>query len=283
MLDDEAELQRISTVIQAGPFQAEWSSLQQHTTPRWYQNGKFGIFIHWSLTSVPAFGNEWYSRSMYQEGTPEWTHHRETYGPQTEFGYKDFIGSFTNERFDPDDWAALFRRAGAQFVVPVAEHHDGFAMYDSDRSEWTAAKMGPRRDLFGDLATSVRRLGMVFGGSSHRAEHWFFMNGGMRSPSDVQDPAFADFYGPAQREETQPDEAYLDDWFLRTIEVVDRYRPEGCGSTGGSNRKRSSRTCANSPRTTTTPPSPGAERSRSTTSGPRSPPVRPSTTSSVVR
>ena len=226
MRDDAAELARISSTIDAGPYSADWASLQHHATPRWYQNGKFGIFIHWSLTSVPAFGNEWYSRNMYQEGSPEWTHHRETFGPQTEFGYKDFIPSFTNERFVPDDWAALFRRAGAQFVVPVAEHHDGFAMYDSDRSDWTAAKMGPKRDLFGDLAASVRRLGMVFGGSSHRAEHWFFMNGGMRSPSDVQDPSFADFYGPAQREETQPDEAYLDDWFLRTIEVIDRYRPE---------------------------------------------------------
>ena len=110
--------------------------------------------------------------------------------------------------------------------MPVAEHHDGFAMYDSARSEWTAAKMGPRRDLFGDLAESVRRLGLVFGGSSHRAEHWFFMNGGMRSPSDVQDPKFADFYGPASREETQPNEAYLDDWFLRTVEIIDRYQPE---------------------------------------------------------
>ena len=226
MLNDDAELQRIATVIEAGPYQAEWSSLQEHTTPRWYLNGKFGIFIHWSLTSVPAFGSEWYSRLMYQEGTREWQHHRETYGPQTEFGYKDFIPSFTNDRFEPDDWAALFRRSGAQFVVPVAEHHDGFAMYDSARSEWTAAKMGPRRDLFGDLAESVRRLGMVFGGSSHRAEHWFFMNGGMRSPSDVQDPKFADFYGPASREETQPNEAYLDDWFLRTIEIIDRYQPE---------------------------------------------------------
>ena len=226
MLDDDAQLQRIATVIEAGPYEADWTSLQEHSTPRWYQNGKFGIFIHWGLYSVPAFGSEWYSRLMYQEGTREWLHHRETFGPQTEFGYKDFIPSFTNESFDPDDWAALFQRSGAQFVVPVAEHHDGFAMYDSERSEWTAAKMGPKRDLFGDLATATRRLGLVVGASTHRAEHWFFMNGGMRSPSDVQDPEFADFYGPAQREETQPTEAYLDDWFLRTIEIIDRYRPE---------------------------------------------------------
>lgn len=224
--DDGSALARVDAVIASGPFDATWESLAAYEVPQWYQDGKFGIFIHWGVYSVPAFRGEWYSRMMYVEGSQEWQHHRDTYGPQTEFGYKDFIPQLTAEKFDATAWANLFRRAGAQFVVPVAEHHDGFAMYDSDRSRWTAAKMGPGRDVLGELADAVRGEHLGLGASSHRAEHWFFMNGGMRSPSDVQDPAYADFYGPAQREETQPSEAFLEDWFLRTVEVIDKYRPQ---------------------------------------------------------
>src|SRR5450756_1999635 len=121
---------------------------------------------------------------------------------------------------------ALFRRAGAQYVVPVAEHHDGFAMYDSGRSRWTAAKLGPGRDVLGELLDAADEAWMVRGASTHRAEHWFFMNGGMRFDSDVRDPALQDFYGPAQREETAPNERFLEDWLLRCVEIVDRYRPQ---------------------------------------------------------
>ncbi len=163
---------------------------------------------------------------MYLQGSPEFEHHLKTYGPHSQFGYKDFIARFTAEKFDPDHWAALFRQAGAQFVVPVAEHHDGFAMYDSARSDWTAAKMGPGRDLIGDLAVAVRKQRLVFGLSSHRAEHWWFFNGGMAFDSDVQDPRYAGLYGPAQPKTLQPTEEYLDDWLARTCEVVDKYRPQ---------------------------------------------------------
>ncbi len=183
-------------------------------------------FIHWGVYSVPAFGNEWYPRNMYLQGSPEFAHHLKTYGPQSQFGYKDFIPQFTAERFDPDHWAGLFRQAGAQFVVPVAEHHDGFAMYDSALSDWTAAKMGPKRDLIGELAAAVRKQWLVFGLSSHRAEHWWFFNGGMAFASDVQDPRYAGLYGPAQPKTLQPNEEHLDDWLARTCEVVDKYRPQ---------------------------------------------------------
>jgi alpha-L-fucosidase len=113
-------------------FEATWQSLCQYTVPDWYLDGKFGIFIHWGLYAVPAFGNEWYPRNMYLQGTPEYEHHLKTYGPHNRFGYKDFIPMFLAEKYDPDAWANLFKQAGARFVVPVAEHHDGFAMYDSE-------------------------------------------------------------------------------------------------------------------------------------------------------
>ena len=63
--------------------------------PQWYADAKFGIFIHWGLYSMPAFVSEWYSRNMYIQGSPEYEHHIQTYGPQTQFGYKDFIPKFT--------------------------------------------------------------------------------------------------------------------------------------------------------------------------------------------
>ena len=161
-------------VVASGPFEDRWESLKAYNVPAWYQDAKFGIFIHWGAYAVPAFGNEWYPRNMYIQDSEEWKHQKETYGPQTHFGYKDFIPLFTAEHFDADQWAGLFRRAGAQFVIPVAEHHDGFAMYDCSFSEWNATRMGPKRDIIGELAEAVRKQWLVFGLSSHRAEHWWF-------------------------------------------------------------------------------------------------------------
>lgn len=218
-------LEQIDAVIADGPHSADWASLQT-TPPQWYVDGKFGIFIHWGPYAVPAFGSEWYPRNMYREGTPEFEHHRATYGDQKDFGYKDFIPAFTADQFDADAWARLFRKAGAQFVVPVAEHHDGFPMYDCSFTRWKATEMGPKRDVVGELATAVRAQSMTFGASSHRAEHWFFFNGGAAIDSDVTDPATLDFYGPAMREESQPSNEYLEDWLVRTAELVDLYRPQ---------------------------------------------------------
>ena len=209
-----------------GPFQDNWESLSVYQVPPWYVDGKFGIFIHWGLYSVPAFGNEWYPRNMYIEGSKEYDHHIETYGSQAEFGYRDFIPQFRAENYDPDAWAQLFRLAGARFVVPVAEHHDGFAMYDTSLSEWNAARMGPGRDLIGELAEAVRKQWMVFGLSSHRAEHWWFMDGGMQFASDVRDGRYAGLYGPAQPRDTQPNEEFLDDWLARNCELIDKYEPQ---------------------------------------------------------
>ena len=130
-----------------------WESLQRHRTPDWFRAAKFGIFIHWGVFSVPAIFDEWYPRRMYQAGSAIWDYHRETYGEH--FGYKDFIPRFRAEHFDPVEWARLFRESGARYVVPVAEHHDGFAMYDSALTRWKSTALGPRRDVIG-LATPSR-------------------------------------------------------------------------------------------------------------------------------
>jgi alpha-L-fucosidase len=207
-------------------YQPTWESLKKYKTPDWYRDAKFGIFIHWGVYSVPAFGSEWYPRQMYQQGSDEFKHHIQTYGPQNKFGYKDFIPMFKAEHFDADAWALLFKKAGAKYVVPVAEHHDGFAMYKTALSKWNAFEMGPHRDIIGLLSDAVRKQGMIFGLSSHRIEHWWFLNGGRRFDSDVNDPKNADFYGPAREENETPSPEYMNDWLLRSTELVNRYQPQ---------------------------------------------------------
>jgi alpha-L-fucosidase len=234
----EAVLKEVESTIRQGPFRADWQSLQQYEVPEWYRDAKFGIFIHWGLYSVPAFGDEWYPRMMYLKGSEEYKHHIATYGPQDKFGYKDFIPLFKAEKFDPAAWAHLFKESGAKYVVPVFEHHDGFAMYDSNLSDWTAVKMGPHRDLVGDLAKAVRAEGLHLGASSHRVEHNFYLGVGRTIPADVNDPDFAAFYGPAHtwleapkgtplsNDFTFVSKAWTDDWLARSAEIVQKYHPE---------------------------------------------------------
>lgn len=218
----------------AVPFEANWESLKKYEVPDWYQDAKFGIFIHWGIYSVPAFGGEWYPREMYQKETTQYEHHLETYGDHKDFGYKHFIPQFKAEKFDATAWAELFKRAGARYVVPVAEHHDGFAMYDTKLSDWNAAKMGPNRDVLKELSEAFKEKDLILGVSSHRAEHWWFFDGGKKFDSDVQDPRFESLYGPAQPANSDlgdpkqpgPDKAFLDDWLARCCELVDAYRPK---------------------------------------------------------
>ena len=207
-------------------YQATWESLKKYETPDWFRDAKFGIFIHWGVYSVPAFGSEWYPREMYQKGSKEFKHHIETYGSQNKFGYKDFIPLFKAEKFDPQKWVALFKKAGAKYVVPVAEHHDGFAMYKTAFSKWNAFEMGPKRDVLGELAAEIKKQGLVFGLSSHRIEHWFFMNGGRRFDSDILDEKNKDFYGPAREENETPSPEYMNDWLLRNTELINNYQPQ---------------------------------------------------------
>ena len=232
MTSVEQILADVDRTIAAGPFAAKWQSLERYQIPAWYKDAKFGIFVHWGAYSVPAFGNEWYPRCMYlknptkhHQGYNGLEHHLATYGPHDRFGYKDFIPQFRAEHFDAGAWADLFKASGARFVMPVAEHHDGFPMYDCGLTRWKATEMGPKRDVLAELSTAIQDRGMVFTCSSHRAEHWWFFSGGREFDSDVNDPELADLYGPAMPMESTPDAAFLDDWLARTCELVTKYAP----------------------------------------------------------
>ena len=228
-------LEQIERVIAQGPYSDSWQSLSEFPQPKWFNKLKLGIFIHWGVYSVPAFDNEWYPRNMYIQGSKAYEHHIATYGPQKEFGYKKFIPMFKAEKFDPKAWAKLFAETGARYVVPVAEHHDGFQMYKSEISHWNAAEMGPKRDVLGELCESCGEQGLVMGASSHRVEHWFFLGHGREFDSDIHEPLErGDLYWPSWPDsgdfhdlysEPTPTAEYLEDWLVRTCELVDRYRP----------------------------------------------------------
>jgi len=238
------QLAHVDAATKGGPFKPEWNSLEQFRVPEWFRDAKFGIFIHWGPYAVPAFASEWYSRNMYDPDSASFTYHRNVYGPQSRFGYKDFIPKFTAEKFDAAQWIALFKQAGARYVVPVAEHCDGFAMYDSAVTDWKVTAMGPKRDTAMELMKATRAAGLHFGLSSHRAEHWWWYGVGRAYDSDVNDPRYAGLYGPAAPrtlpgipDTAPPDPSHLenwlppsrefkDDWLARTTEIVDKYKPE---------------------------------------------------------
>lgn len=226
----EKQLKRIDQEIAAGPFEANWSSLANYQIPKWYQQAKFGIFSHFGPYTVPEFGHDWYVHGMYTDGDFINEHHKQTYGPLTEFGYKHLIEKFKAENFNSKEWLDLIEKSGARYYVPVAEHHDGFQMYESDISNWNSKQMGPHVDFIKELRTETENRNIEFGLSTHRAEHWFFLSPGLKIESDVHDSQFGDLYWPTKEKYAIGDDPkltaqYLDDWLVRTIELIDKFKP----------------------------------------------------------
>ena len=228
----EAANAMIPTKNPAGPFQPTWESLKaNYKVPSWFIGAKFGLFMHWGLYSIPAHHNEWYEKHMYTDG-PIGRWHVEHYGPQDKFGYKDFIPLFAVSNWNPNAWAELFRKSGAKFVIPTAQHHDNFALWDSAATPFNAMNMGPHRDLVGELAKAVRKQGLKFGVSNHGIENFQFINppadmaAKMKAEhADLYDPKWADFYNVADRSDAAC-ERFLTNWFARNVELIDKYRPD---------------------------------------------------------
>jgi alpha-L-fucosidase len=214
--------------VHTPPYRASWNSLSTRKTPQWLREGKFGIYTHWGVYSVPAQGPNatWYANQVYTKPDgPERKYHEEHYGKLEKFGYKDFIPMFTGEKFNTDEWAELFSKAGAKFAGPVAEHHDGFSMWDTKYSEWNAAKMGPKRDIVGELSVAVKKHNMKFLTAFHHAENWFYFPTWDKR-YDCGDPKYSGLYGPVHPEGALPDKAFLDRWEGKIREVIDKYDPD---------------------------------------------------------
>ena len=191
-------------------YQASWESLTQHQIPQWFRDGKFGLYAHWGIYAVPGFGNEWYGKWMYDPSHEIHQKHVERFGSPAQFGYKDFIPQFTAEHYDPDEWAELFAASGAGYAGFSLAHHDGFGLWDSDVYRWNVGKMGPQRDLYGELATALRGRGLRLVAPFHivRGYNWFLAGWnqwdqtfdaeavarGLAEGWDLFDPEYADFY-----------------------------------------------------------------------------------------
>ncbi len=224
-----------------------WESLKkEEKTPEWFKDAKLGIYFHWGVYSVPAYANEWYPHWMYY-GHPDhqlakrvYDYHVENYGPLGTFDYHDFVPLFKAENFDAGEWADLFQKTGARFSGPVAQHHDGFAMWDSEVNPWNVADKGPRRDITGLLYDELDKRGIKTIATFHHAklrqrykddpEHWagksadFFYDSHFPYHPDLvtstTDPELRYLYGNLEMDE------FHDYWLNQIKEVVDNYSPD---------------------------------------------------------
>jgi len=148
-------------------YKATWESLDSRPSPAWFDEAKFGIFIHWGVYSVPAWGPkgryaEWYWNDMQNKKGETWKYHVRTYGEH--YQYQDFAPLFNAELYDPAQWADIFARSGAKYVVLTSKHHEGFCLWPSAESwNWNSVDVGPHRDLAGDLTAAVKARGLRMG------------------------------------------------------------------------------------------------------------------------
>ena len=218
-------------------YDPHWESLAKHTVPDWYDDAKFGIFVVWGPYSLPAWRpgktgyTEHFAQFMYRNPKVYYPFLEERYGATPpDFGYKDICRLFKGEQFDPNGWADLFQKSGAKYVIQIGEFHAGFAMWDSQLTDWCATKMGPKRDIVGEVGEAVRKRGMKYGVSTHRDRHyWFFAKkkrDGGEPHDDVaeeirREPAAADLYGPFSCTEE-----YMLDHTARWKEIYEKYHPD---------------------------------------------------------
>ncbi len=227
----------IKNSTEANRYEPTWESLKMHETPQWLRDAKFGIYTHWGIYCYTATrGNAtWNVHAAYNSDESNlrpndygksaqdfW----EKFGKLTpEFGYKDLIPKFTAEKFDAEEWADLFARSGAKFAGPVAEHHDGFAMWDTEFSNWNSVNMGPKRDVVGELEKAIKAKGLKFVTAFHHAANWGWFPV-WDSTKDCSNPEYSGLYGQIHEKGAVPNKEFLDEWYGKLIEVVDKYDPD---------------------------------------------------------
>ena len=164
----------------AQPYLPEWSSLNTRPVPGWFKDAKFGIFIHWGVYAVPGYTTkggyaEWYQHGLENGDSARKEYHRKRFGNLT---YYDLADQFKAELYNPDEWARLFEKSGAKYIVLTSKHHDGYALWpNNDASRtwgrgWNSLVTGPRRDLLGDLFRAVRKTS-VRAGMYYSLFEWF--------------------------------------------------------------------------------------------------------------
>ncbi|RZL16947.1 MAG: alpha-L-fucosidase [Pedobacter sp.] len=247
------------------PFSPTWKSLENYVVPQWYKDAKFGIWAHWGPQCEPERG-DWYARGMYEEGSDQYKYHVEKYGHPSKFGFKDVINKWKAEKWDPDYLVGLYKKAGAEYFVALANHHDNFDLYNSKYQEWNSVKMGPKKDLIGGWAKAAKKYKLPFGVSVHAAHAWSWLETAQRS--DKKGPlAGIPYDGKVKTEDgkgkwwegknpqdlyaqnhplsknsedngtihkqwnwgngvAEPTKEYIEKFYNRTIDLIDKYDPE---------------------------------------------------------
>jgi alpha-L-fucosidase len=211
-------------------YTPDYKSLRQHEVPEWFHDAKFGIFIHWSLSAVPAFAvadkgdiketikkegfeghfknnpyAEWYLNTLKLEGSPTQEYHKQVYGE--DFSYFDFVPKFNEaiQNWKPDEWAEVFKQAGAQYVVLVTKHHDGFLLWPSDYQNPFKKNYFASRDVVGELTAAVKNKGLRIGFYYSGALDWTFNEEPIRDMVSMVtngslDPEYAEYVDNHWRE-----------------------------------------------------------------------------------
>ena len=242
-------------------YSQDWDSLAAHNeSPEWFKNAKFGIYFHWGPYSVPAYGNEHYPRTMYGhlsgkkpvmnqqkrnynlgvgfQTFREHEFHKVNFGEPKDFEYHDLVPLFKAQHFDPERWADLFHLAGAKFAGPVAEHHDGYSMWDSEYTPWNSVDTGPKRDIVGEMEKAIRNRDMKFVTTFHHARvgrspdgselrqmrEWYYY--GRSQYYQREEPDHVDSLDVQRLYGTMPWEDFLEMWNAKLEEVIDQYHPD---------------------------------------------------------
>jgi alpha-L-fucosidase len=242
-----------------GPFKPTWESLQQYKTPDWYRNAKFGMWAHWGPQCQPEHG-DWYARGMYEEGSSHYLYHLKKYGHPSKFGFKDVINEWKADKWNPEELVNLYKNAGAQYFMAMANHHDNLDLYDSRyQKHWNSTKVGPKKDLIGGWAKAARNNGLPFGVSVHASHAWMWYEPAQLSDKKGElagvpyDGNLTKAYGKgkwwegldpqelyAQNHElskgydwewkkgiiTTPSKDYCNKFYNRTIDLINKYNPD---------------------------------------------------------
>jgi len=235
--------------VAVGPFKASWESLSSYQTPDWFRDAKFGIWAHWGPQCQPGMG-DWYAQKMYQFNHADYKYQCEHYGHPSQMGFKDVIHSWQAEAWDPEQLIALYRRAGAKYFAAMANHHDNMDMFDSTYQPWNSVAVGPRKDIVGGWAKAVRAAGLRLAVTSHADRAWSWYQAaqgadpsgplagvrydGILSRADGKgqwweglDPQdlYAQYHAPGSYN-TPPAQPYIDKFFNRTIDLINKYHPD---------------------------------------------------------